>query len=113
MTALDTYAGSDGKATRELYARLAAMGPAGVIAMNLFRACKCSERAKVYRGGCYRREAYGRKEWSLKNLCNALVNAGDALGIMWGWKLDPEQEFHKWVLYVEIPTGQVSFHAAE
>jgi hypothetical protein len=32
--------------------------------------------------------------------------------VLWGWGEDPAQEFHKWVLYVELPTGQVSFHAA-
>lgn len=110
------YEGSDGEATRALYVRLTEMGPAGVVALNLFRAQKCSARAKVYRGGnrhgSYKGQAYGRKEYSLRELCAALEQHGADLQIAWGWKEDPAQEFHRWVLYVELPSGQVSFHAA-
>lgn len=105
------YNGSDGQKTQELYARLSAIGTDGAIALNLFRACKCSGRAKVYRTGRHRKDAYGRKDWSLINLCAILSESAAAQGIVWGWKLDPDQPFHKWVLYVDIPTGQVSFHA--
>jgi len=89
----------------------------GVIAMNLFRAQKASARAKVYRGGVrnlgsFRNLAYEKKNWSLHNLCAALVEHGAGLEITWGWREDPNQEFHRWVLYIELPTGQVSFHAA-
>ncbi len=115
MNVRHIYEGSDGEATRALYARLEKLGPAGVIALNLFRASKCSARAKVYRGGngrgSFRGMAYDRKNWSLKNLCEALERHGDELGIRWGWKEDPAQAFHRWVLYVELPTGQVSYHA--
>ena len=45
------YEGSNGDATRALYEHLQTLGPAGVIALNLFRAQKCSTRAKLYRGG--------------------------------------------------------------
>ena len=31
----------------------------------------------------------------------------------WGWKADPGQDFAPWVLYVELPQGQVSFHSLE
>lgn len=112
------YEGSDGAATRALYARLQAIcGPAGVIAMNLFRAQKASSRAKVYRGGVrglgsFRAMAYEKKNWSIQNLCAALKEHSAALGMEWGWKEDPDREFHNWVLYVDLPTGQVSFHAA-
>lgn len=107
------YTGSNGDATKALYARLDKIGPLGIIAVNLFRACKCSERAKVYRGGGYRRMAYDRKEWSVTNLCTALTKHAASAGIIWGWKLDPkmsEDDPYKHVLYVEIPTGQISFH---
>jgi len=108
------YEGSDGEATKGLYAELQAMGPAGIVAMNLFRAQKCSERAKVYRGGNakgkFKAQAYERKQWSMDNLCKALLEHG--LFFPWGWARDPKQEFHCWVLYIELPTGQVSFHAA-
>lgn len=118
MTVKAIYNGSDAAATRALYARLQALcGPAGVIAMNLFRAQKASSRAKVYRGGVrgvasFRDLAYEKKNWSLQNLCAALAEHGAGLGIRWGWREDPAQSFHAWVLYVELPTGQVSFHAA-
>lgn len=109
MSPREIFEGSNGSATQALYAELALLGPAGVIALNLFRACKCSSRAKEYRPK-YKREAYGRKEWSLQNLCDELSRSAEELGIEWGWKEDPKQACHKWVLYVVIPTGQVSFH---
>lgn len=110
MNALAIYQGSNGDETKALYGRLEALGPAGVIGLNLFRAQKCSARAKVYRRA-HRSEAYDRKNWSLGNLDRALAQHGEALGLRWGWGKDEAQEFHKWVLYVDLPTGQVSFHA--
>lgn len=63
------YSGSDGAATRALYAQLEQLGPRGLLAVNLLRAQKCSERAKQYRGGngngSYRDQAYRRKQWSM------------------------------------------------
>lgn len=115
MTTLEIYLGSNSDQTKLLYAKLESYGPVGVVAMNLFRAQKCSERAKVYRGGSggvrYRDMAYERKNWSIKCLCEVLEGHGNELGIEWGWKQDPEQEWFPWVLYVELPTGQVSFHS--
>ena len=112
MDAQKIYNGSDGEATRALYAKLETIGPAGIIGLNLFRAQKCSARAKGYRRNCHRSEAYGRKEWSLQNLCAVLTKHAEPLGIAWGWKEDPKQAYHCWVLYVVLPSGQVSFHAA-
>lgn len=114
---LRTYEGSDGDATRALFARLGKLGPAGAVAIELFRAQKASERAKVYRGGgrggpSYRRMAYDKKQWAMDNLSAALTAHAAELGIAWGWGIDPKQEFHRHVLYVELPTGQISFHAA-
>lgn len=111
MNAAAIYEGSNGDATKALYTKLETLGPTGVIAMNLFRAQKCSTRAKAY-SRRYKADAYDRKNWSMGLLCKALTESASALGIEWGWKQDPHQEFHNWVLYVEIPTGQVSFHAA-
>jgi hypothetical protein len=54
------YEGSNGDATRVLYARLEALGPIGAIAVNVFRAHKSSARAKVYRGGERGRGSYRR-----------------------------------------------------
>jgi hypothetical protein len=111
----EIYYGSDGEATKALYARLADVGPVGHVAVNLFRAQKCSERAKLYRGGVrgrgsYRSMAYDRKQWSMDLLCKVLAEHAEALKIGWGWKLDPDQAVHCWVLYVDLPTGQASFH---
>ena len=107
---LRVYEGSDGNATTTLYKSLESFGPAGFVALNLFRANKCSQRAKVYRGRRFKDSAYDRKQWSMNNLCGALGEHATSLGIVWGWGQDTEQVYHNWVLYVEIPTGQVSFH---
>lgn len=107
------YEGSSGEATKALYAELEKLGPIGVVATNLFRACKTSERAKVYRKRGHSNEAYDRKQWSMNNLSIELMRSAGELGIGWGWAEDPKQSFHRWVLYVDIPTGQVSFHTAE
>jgi hypothetical protein len=111
------YTGSDGAATTALYVELSALGSAGEVATNLFRAQKASERAKKYRGGIpgrgsYKSMAYDRKGWAIGNLTRILTQHADALGIRWGWQRDPSQRFHEWVLYVDLPTGQASFHAA-
>ena len=54
--------------------------------------------------------AYDRKEWALHNLCQALAANATLVGIVWGWGLDPAEPMHCNVLYVDLPTGQVSFH---
>jgi len=113
-TVHEIYEGSNGEETKELYARLAALGPVGLVGLNLFRAQKCSARAKEYRKGAWKREAYDRKNWSLANLSMALVEHAPTLGIRWGWKLDLAAEGpHCWVIYIELPTGQVSFHSGQ
>lgn len=119
MTILDeverTYRGSDGAATRQLYGRLEALGSVGHVAVNLLRACKCSERAKLYRKGPgHIGEAYARKDWSVGNLARIL---GESPFLPWGWGLDvrlrDRGDPHHHVLYVETPFGQVSFHTGE
>jgi hypothetical protein len=57
--------------------------------------------------------AYERKQWAMDNLCKALLQHSATLGITWGWKHDlngPKNYQH--VLYIETPTGQISFHNA-
>ena len=104
------YTGSDGEATKALYDTLNAVGPAGEVATNVFRTCKNSERAKKYRGGGYRGMAYERKDWAIGNLCTILNKHGAALGITWGWGRDPRSVGFEDVLYIDLPTGQISFH---
>lgn len=119
MNAFDVFEKSDGELTKKYYAKLETLGPVGVVAVNLFRAQKCSTRAKVYRGGrrgvgSFRSLAYARKGWAMKNLCHVLVEHGPALGIRFGWKRDAETLLHgddSWILYVDLPQGQVSFHS--
>lgn len=104
------YLGSNGDVTSEFYKKLSALGPAGEVAVNLFRACKTSERAKNYRGR-YRGAGYDRKQYSIDNLARILEEHGEHLELQWGWKIDTlAQHAHPWVLYVDVPTGQVSFH---
>ncbi len=110
------YAGSDGDATRALYDALGLCGPAGTVATNLFRACKASERAKVYRGGqrgrgSFRAMAYERKGWAIDNLAAALSAHAAALDIVWGWGMDGQVIGYSHVLYVDTPAGQISFHS--
>lgn len=108
---LAVYSGSNGEATKALYAELEALGPLGIIGMNLFRVCKCSERAKGYRHHKYKGDAYARKDWSIENLARAL---GNSPLIYSGWGVDlllqGRGDPHHHVFYVDIPTGQVSFH---
>lgn len=115
---IKVYEGSDGEATKALYTRLEQCGDGGRIAMNLFRAQKASSRAKVYRGGNangrYRDQAYARKQWSLDQLCETLLHvySKEALVAFWGWQIDESQEYHRFVLYLDLFCGQVSFHSA-
>jgi len=111
VRALDVYQGSDGEATKALYADLEKCGPIGVVALNLFRAQKCSARAKMYRGHRFKDAAYERKNWSMGLLCDALMAHAAELRIRWGWEIDRSETFAPYVLYVELPQGQVSFHA--
>lgn len=65
MKALEVFNGSEGAITRAYYAALEQRGAAGIVAVNLFRAQKCSTRAKKYRGGIrgvgsYRGMAYDK-----------------------------------------------------
>ncbi len=111
VAAAHVFGESDGNLTKAYYALLAERGVIGHVAMNLFRAQKCSTRAKAYRGRGFKDDAYVRKNWSMGNLAHALAVSGEQIGITFGWKEDPAQAFHKWVMYVDLPTGQVSFHA--
>jgi hypothetical protein len=116
-SAAEVYAGSDGDVTRAFYAELEKRGPLGVVALNLFRAQKCSARAKMYRRRAHKGEAYDRKNWSMGLLCKELElywasrRCSDPV-INYGWQQDPDTPGFEWVLYVDLPQGQVSFHAA-
>lgn len=119
MNVADIYHGSNAAATRKLLKQLESSGHAGRIAAQMFRAQKTSSRAKKYRGGkdnsdgvfkSFRTMAYETKAKALFALCRLLM--ADDCGMAWGWHHNRcaarnEPEF---VLYVELPTGQVSWH---
>src|SRR5579863_7361061 len=121
FSALAVFQGSDGDLTKRFYAELQKRGPIGLVAVNLFRAQKTSTRAKLYRGGVrgkgsYKSMAYDTKRWAMENLVKVLTQHGAALGIAFGWKEDPKTVFGEspsWVLYVDLPQGQVSFHSPD
>jgi hypothetical protein len=111
---VDIYAGSNAADTRRLYRDLECCGSNGAIAAALLRVQKSSDRAKVYRGGVrglgsFRSLSYQRKGDSMDALCTLLAESG----MQWGWGIDDAQPMHRHVLYVDLPTGQTSFHAAE
>lgn len=109
---LTAYKGSDGEATMALFRELEKFGSDGRLSIELYRAQKASERAKVYRGGVrgrgsFKGMAYDKKQWAMDQLCSVL----DAQNVFtWGWGVDKKQEYHRHVLYIDLPTGQVSFH---
>jgi hypothetical protein len=114
FAALEVFRQQDGNVTRSYYEHLERLGPQGHIACCLFRAQKRSSRAKEYSRGKYRRSSYDVKQWSIGELCKALEKSGDELGIRWGWKADDGVVLNggsSWVLYIELPQGQVSFHS--
>lgn len=96
--------GSDATATKALYRALDAVGPLGQVAHHLLAAQKNSSRAKQFRS--YAPRYYETKGAQLGQLTRALPETP----LSWGWGEDPDGPL-SWVLYVELPTGQVSFHA--
>lgn len=116
MKALEVFHQQNGDVTKAFYAELDSHGPLGRIATCLFRAQKRSSRAKEYRRGKFRSAAYDVKTWSMGELCKVLAEHGTKHGIKWGWQPDHETKFameSSWVLYVDLPQGQVSFHSPE
>jgi hypothetical protein len=109
------YYGSDAVASRRVCRDLERLGPHGRLAASLYRAQKASARAKVYRSGprgrrgSYRALAYERKGQHLEAVV-ALLEA-EPCGLQWGWGRDDTQVVARWVLYVDLPVGQVSFHS--
>ena len=113
MKAIEVFKQNDGDVTKAYYAALDAKGPAGQIATALFRAQKRSTAAKKYRGRRFRSAAYDVKSWSMGELCRLLAVHGEALSIRWGWKQDDAEAYASWVLYVDLPFGQCSFHCPQ
>lgn len=116
MTATEIFNNSDGQVTTEYYKQLNALGPWGLVATAVFRAQKCSMKAKQYRKRSYTRDAYDRKKWSIGELVKILQGPARDLHLNWGWQEDPETLFDNhssFVFYIDLPTGQISFHCRE
>lgn len=111
------YHGSDPVVSRRVCAELERIGHLGRLAASLFRAQKASTRAKRYRGGpdcghsSYRTLAYERKGAQLAALVSRLSE--DSCGYSWGWTRDAAEDHASWVVYLDLPMGQVSFHSVE
>ena len=60
--------------------------------------------------GSYAADAYGRKDEALREAVRLLADTD----LTWGWATDPARVGRRYseVLYVDLPTGQVSFHAS-
>lgn len=108
IQAYGTLVGSNAAATRQLLRELGLRGEFGRLAQSLFRAQKASERAKRYRG--YSDSYYEKKGEQLNEVVDSLFALTDELP--WGWGID-EEGYHRDVLYVDLPTGQASFHHVE
>lgn len=120
MRAREIFEGDDAGKTRAYYAALERRGPIGEFAANLMRAQKASTRAKKYHGGIsgvgsFSDLAYQRKAECLIGLCNWLLSEPVRPALRWGWKIDPSPRDPRasWVLYIDLPHGQVSFHSVE
>lgn len=109
MKAAEVFKQNNGDVTKAYYAEMNSRGTTGQLAVALFRAQKRSSAAKTYRGGRYRHAAYDVKNWSLGEICRLAMLDGS---VKWGWKKDPYTPAFEWVLYVDLPAGQVSFHSA-
>src|SRR4051794_1159625 len=100
MKAADIFAIGNGDSTLAYYLELQRRGPAGMLAINLFRARKCGAAGDA------------RRVWSIRQLEGALLEHAGALGIAYGWKRDTRCVFghrHEWVLHVDLPGGQIGF----
>jgi hypothetical protein len=114
MLADSVFTQQNGDVTKAYYAKMNTFGLKGQLAVALFRSQKRSMAAKKYRGRRFTRDAYEVKNWSLSEVCR-ILNAMAAFesAPTWGWKRDPKTKGFEWVLYVELPTGQCSFHSPE
>lgn len=110
--AIEVFKQNSGDVTKAYYAGLSQRGTSGELAVALFRAQKRSTAAKSYRKGKFRHAAYDVKNWSMSEVTRLLSANASKLGIQWGWKRDAGTPGYEWVLYVDLPAGQVSFHSA-
>ncbi len=113
MLASSVFNQNDGEVTKAYYATMNGKGYQGMLAVALFRAQKRSTAAKKYRGRQYKNAAYDVKKWSIDQVCGVLLSWLGFESITWGWGRDHKAPGFTWVLYVDLPTGQCSFHSRE
>src|ERR1700732_3471303 len=112
MRAFEGFNQNDGDVKKAYYASMNAKSIECQLGVALFRAQKRSTAAKRYRGRKYTRAAYDVKNWSLSEVCRILdAMAAFEMAPRWGWKRDPNTPAFEWVLYVDFPAVQVSFHS--
>lgn len=113
MLAASVFNQQNGDVTKSYYKTMGEKGFKGLLAVALFRAQKRSTAAKKYqsKGRGYRQDAYDVKNWSIEQVC--AVMASHDFGFTWGWGRDLKTPNFTWVLYVDLPTGQCSFHSSE
>jgi len=107
---------NDGKVTTAYYIEMNAKGLLGQLSVALFRAQKRSIAAKTYRGRRFTRAAYEVKNWSISEIVRILClmdKTHDVSSLTWGWGYDAKAIHFEHVLYVTLPTGQISFHSDE
>ena len=110
----DIFHQQNGDVTKAYYDAMNAKGLPGQLAVALFRAQKRSTAAKKYRGRRFTQDAYSVKNWSMSEVCRILTTMqAFESAPRWGWKRDPKTPGYEWVLYVDLPTGQCSFHSAD
>jgi hypothetical protein len=113
-SAKEIFNQQNGDVTKGYYAEMNKKGLPGQLAVALFRSQKRSTAAKKYGRSRFRRDAYDVKNWSISEVCRILgtMQAFESAP-QWGWKRDPNTPGYEWVLYVDLPTGQCSFHTAD
>jgi hypothetical protein len=109
MKAESVFRQNNGDVTKNYYAEMNDKGHLGQLAVALFRAQKRSSAAKSYRRGKFTSAAYDVKNWSIGEIVRILTQYD--CGFSWGWGYDRNTPGYEWVLYVELPTGQCSFHS--
>jgi len=99
----------DADQTMEHCIELAWRGLRGALAVTLFQAQYASSAAKTSRkrGANKRYKRYERKGTALGYLSHWCSE----LEIIHGWKVDQSQPHYRDVLYVDLDTGQASFHS--
>lgn len=110
MKAIEAFNSRDPAVTVSFQNSLLGRGVRGQLAFGVFRAQKRSTVAKGQRKRKFRREAYDGKQEALVYV-DRLLTANDGLVDDWGWAKDSQQNYHDQVLYVDLPTGQCSFHS--